>query len=84
MTDKEALKIVQQKYDDLVDEFEQYKKESIKWSIEDFTELEDDYTITVEQAQDALESMIHHHDASLGINWDTVEYYKSEYGKATK
>lgn len=80
MTDTETLKVLQENYDKLVEEFEQYKKESIKWSIEDFIELEDDYDITPEQAQDALEDMIHHHDASIGINWITIGIYKEIHG----
>jgi Cys-tRNA synthase (O-phospho-L-seryl-tRNA:Cys-tRNA synthase) len=69
------------KYNKLLEEFEQYKKESVKWSIEDFTEYDyPTYTINKEQAQEALERMIHKHDASLGINWDTIEYYITEYG----
>ncbi len=68
-------------YEDLLEEFEQYKKESIKWSVEDFLELEvEGYRITKKQAQDALERMIQKHDAGLGISWDTLEYYYQEYG----
>jgi len=71
----------QEKYEALLKEFEQYKTESVKWSVEDFTEYEHDkYTITKEQAQEALERMIQKHDASIGINWDVVEYYLTEYG----
>jgi hypothetical protein len=71
----------QEKYEALLKEFEQYKRESIKWDVEDFTEYEHyKYTITKEQAQEALESMIRKHDASIGINWDVVEYYLTEYG----
>lgn len=65
--------------EDLQKEFDQYKKESIKWSIEDFTSFEKSedtlYPITEEDAQKLLEDMIKHHDASLGITWDTVESY---------
>lgn len=66
-------------------EFEQYKKESVKWCVEDFTEYnkddEDwDWTITEEQAQEALEDMIHHHDACIGITWDTIEFYYEKHG----
>lgn len=69
------------KYDKLKAEFEQYKKESIKWSIEDFLGQEmEGWTITEEQAQDALEHMISKHDATIGINWDTVDYYYKQYG----
>jgi hypothetical protein len=71
----------QEKYEALLKEFEQYKKESIKWSVEDFTWYEHDkYTINEQQAQDALERMINKHDASIGITWDTIEYYIGEYG----
>lgn len=63
------------------DEFEQYKKESIKWSIEDFLEYpQDKYDITEEQAQDALERMIRKHDANIGITWVTIYYYITKYG----
>jgi len=71
----------QEKYESLLREFEQYKRESIKWSVEDFTEYEHDkYTINEEQAQEALERMIRKHDACIGITWDTIEYYIGEYG----
>jgi len=71
----------QEKYEALLKEFEQYKRESIKWSVEDFTLYEHPrYTINEEQAQEALERMIYKHDASIGINWDVVEYYLTEYG----
>lgn len=65
--------------EDLQKEFDQYKKESIKWSTEDFTSFEKSedtfYSITEKNAQELLEDMIKHHDASLGITWDTVESY---------
>jgi hypothetical protein len=66
----------QQKYEQLLAEFEQYKRESIKWSVEDFMENGD---ITEEQAQQALEAMIQNHDANFGITWETVNEYKSHY-----
>lgn len=71
-----------EKYEKLLKEFEQYKKESIKWSIDDFLEYEmdDGWSITEEQAQKALEHMIKHHDASEGISWNDVEYYYKKYG----
>lgn len=71
----------EQKYKLLLEEFEQYKKESVKWSVEDFTEYDqDDYTITKEQAQEALEKMIRDHDASVGIMWETIEHYIELFG----
>jgi len=68
-------------YEALKKEFDQYKKESVKWSVEDFTGMElDGWSITKEQAQDALEDMIHHHDANNGIHWQTIEYYIEQHG----
>lgn len=71
-----------EKYEELLKEFEQYKKESIKWNIEDFLEYEMDegWSITEEQAQKALEHMIRQHNASEGITWDEVKFYYKEYG----
>lgn len=69
-----------EKYEALLKEFEQYKKESIKWSIQDFLDYKCAYKITEEQAQIALEEMIRNHDASSGINWIDVEFYIREYG----
>ena len=63
-------------------EFEQYEKESIKWSIADFLEMDvpDGYHhITEEQSQEALERMIYNHDAEDGIGWHTLSYYYTEY-----
>lgn len=71
-----------EKYEALLKEFEQYKRESIKWSVEDFTSLEvDGQQISEENAQFALDDMIHHHDCNNGITWDTVEYYFSQYSE---
>lgn len=64
-------------YEDLLAEFEQYKKESIKWSVEDFTTLNaeyDDLCITDENAQKALEFVIRTHDCEYGITWETIRY----------
>jgi hypothetical protein len=69
-------------YEDLLAEFEQYKKESIKWSIEDFTTLNteyDDLFITDENAQKALEMVIRTHDCDLGITWETIRYVFEKY-----
>lgn len=72
-----------QKYDSLLKEFEQYKKEAIKWSVEDFTEY-GGYKISKKKAQECLEDMIHHHDCNIGITWDTIQYYLETYGKRIK
>lgn len=69
-------------YENLLAEFEQYKKESVKWSIEDFTTLNteyDDLCITQENAQKALEMVIRTHDCDLGITWETIRYVFEEY-----
>jgi hypothetical protein len=72
-------------YEQLRDEFEQYKKESVKWGVEDFTEYDHPtHTITEEQAQMALEYMIYKHDAEVGITWYTIEYYLADYGTPRK
>ena len=70
-----------EKYGALLKEFEQYKLESIKWGVSDFTEYElPGWQISKEQAQDALERMIHNHDCNYGIDWNSIEYYISLYG----
>lgn len=75
----------QQKYEQLLAEFEQYKKESVKWSVEDFLEYEQgEYTISKEQAQIALEKMISHHDCDHGITWYSLMYYIEQYGTPIK
>lgn len=78
-----TAKELQKELDALQQEFDQYKRESIKWSVEDFTGEAKNigYHITEEQAQDALERMIHKHDCELGITWLTIQYYIEEYGK---
>ena len=68
-------------------EFEQWKKESIKWSIDDFyTQIqcrreydEDNYDET--KFQECLEMMIQNHDANVGIDWTDIDYYLDEYCK---
>tara|TARA_R110000868_G_scaffold99064_3_gene272799 strand:- start:314 stop:550 length:237 start_codon:yes stop_codon:yes gene_type:complete len=68
-------------YEALLKEFEQYKKESIKWGVQDFMLYDHmTHTINEKQSQEALESMIRNHDATIGISWDTIQYYISEFG----
>jgi hypothetical protein len=75
----------QEKYEALLKEFWQYKRESIKWSVEDFIEhAYPDYTITEDQAQQALEDMISDHDACLGVTWETITFYINKYGTKNK
>jgi hypothetical protein len=70
-----------QKYEKLLEQFEQYKKESVKWGVEDFTEYDHPtHTITEEQAQMALEYMIYKHDCTVGITWGTVADYIVQMG----
>lgn len=69
------------KYQKLEEEFEQYKKESIKWGVLDFLDLQvEGYSIDEDQAQEALEEMIDDHDCNNGITWDTLEYYIEKHG----
>lgn len=72
---------VMDEWEKLKAEFEQYKLESIKWGIEDFIDLEvDGFEINEEQAQEALEEMIHQHDCNYGITWDSLSYYVEVFG----
>jgi hypothetical protein len=49
----------------------------IRWSTEDvlFKAEEMGYEITEESADDILGNIERHHDASIGINWDVIEYH---------
>lgn len=72
---------IEKAYNELLERFEQYKKESIKWSVWDLLEYEHDtHTIGMEDAQKALEDMIRNHDPNDGITWDTIYYYIEKYG----
>jgi len=76
-----ASKATDQLFDLIEERFNQYQKESIEWSVEDFTEYKlKGWKINKKQAQEALENMIHNHDAGIGITWDTIKYYITEYG----
>lgn len=64
----------------LKQEFEQYKKESIKWGVEDFLSLEvEGYHITPENAQKALEAMISDNDKENGTTWKSVDYWYARF-----
>ncbi|MDQ0869005.1 hypothetical protein QFZ70_001478 [Arthrobacter sp. V1I9] len=43
------------------------------WSIEDIQGLAPE--LSDDQAMDILKDAKNHHDASVGINWDVLEYY---------
>ncbi len=71
-----------EKYEALLAQFEQYKRESIKWSVEDVMWYADDQGVKPVSEQDAqiiLEEMIRRHDATIGITWDVISYYIQEY-----
>ena len=64
---------------------EDVRRTSVTWSVEDFEgraeekkgeNWRDFYDET--KFEDALESMIHHHDAEYGITWDSIDYYLDE------
>lgn len=61
------------KYIQLAKKFENYKKESIKWSVEDVLVVAKDhsYKISHAQAKKILRETIRKHDATLGIDWET-------------
>lgn len=81
MTQSEELihenQLLKMEIDLIKNEFEQYKRESIKWSWEDiyYPAGEQGYKCSKEQAQEILEDMIDNHDAELGINWNVVNCY---------
>ena len=75
-----------ERYEALQKEFDQYQKESIKWSIDDLigTASRNGQILTREKAQEALERMIHKHDPMIGITWDTIDIYASDYCQCTE
>jgi hypothetical protein len=46
---------------------------SIVWCVEDVQAVDD--TISNEGARIILQAMKDGHDATIGINWDVIEYY---------
>jgi len=49
---------------------------TIVWSPEDVLTLDD--TLTDDQVSWVLERMEHKHDATLGISWDTIDFWIQE------
>jgi hypothetical protein len=80
ISNKVVVNPFEEKYNSLLAEFEQYKRESVKWSVEDFTDYPR-FEISKEKAQEALEEMISKHNAGLGITWNTIEIFLEEYGR---
>ena len=68
----------------------EYKKDvtevSIVWTVDDFLwydmpgEDGKKWSITEDQARAALLDMKKHHDAEIGINWDTVQFFYKKHG----
>ena len=63
----------------------EYVIKPINWSTEDFEYLaiqkygyDWEKYYDFDKFEDALESMIHHHDAEYGICWETLKYYLDE------
>lgn len=51
-------------------------KIAIVWTTEDVIDYaamgQNPKTVTEEQAREILASMLHHHDCTIGITWDTI------------
>jgi len=73
----------QKNYDELEQRFEDYKKRSVSWCVEDiiYQAQEMGYRISLENAEEALYRMIEKHDAKMGISWTTVTHFVMEYGE---
>jgi len=65
-------------------------KQSISWSVDDFQSMAIDNCdgddaweqyYNKDMFESALCEMIMHHDASVGITWDTIDYYLETYCK---
>ena len=67
----------------LKEEIQQYKRESIRWSISDFKQQannsENPEYYDLSKFPGALELMIEEHDADVGITWDTIQSYLDDH-----
>lgn len=64
---KEALKILDDK-----------DRIYISWCVDDILQRAEDTNhkpVTKKKAREILEEMEHHHDANIGITWDTIDFY---------
>lgn len=69
----------------VADELHKLEESCIQWSIEDFEQQAyskkgENWPEYYDRTKfiDALERMIYKHDATIGITWDTVDYYLDE------
>lgn len=56
-------------------------KVAVVWEIDDilWKAQEDGKLVTEEEAKDVLNRMLNKHDATIGINWDTIGFYIEDY-----
>ena len=76
---------------ELLRDFDSLMNECVHWTAEDFEmrarDIADDEWDEVydkTKFQDALENMLRHHDAEIGITWETVRVYLNEYCRKEK
>lgn len=61
-------------------EFPDIEPENIAYDSIDFNEIAKQLKVyDPDKFRDALERMIYRHDATIGITWDTIDYYLDEY-----
>jgi hypothetical protein len=46
-------------------------KIAITWNVEDVQSVDED--LTDEEAEEVLDWLLHNHDASIGVNWGSIE-----------
>ncbi len=70
----------------ILDEYEERMKGCIEWSKEDMigqaAQAQNPWEMDEDTAQAALEDMIDNADCSLGVSWDTVDYYVQKHRPA--
>lgn len=55
---------------------------SIVWSIEDVKSLDD--SLTDDECREILQAAVNNHDATIGINWDVLQYHIDELKESKK